>query len=1045
MKTRRVSHIVMALCAVFAAAVLFVTYGTVLPAAPLASVQLNGPIAADSDGEFTAVVDAESNRAIIMNADGDMTGVVRCDTFDAPINAITDVCVMNGLVYLSGVRFMPDSDLVALERVVVYDKGGNLQSVIYEMEGNGTVAPSIKSLSNGVDGIVIAYEALANLVAKKDGDASSENKDEANDAEVSNKVVFAFANRDESYELYSATTGSVSLQDVAVVGKDGGYYTTLSMRGILNDGASDYANQVYAGHVFTDIDVDADGNLYVCDDETGALCVITAGSSEVRELVSGDGYRSVHENNGVISLCDTGSGKVLLCDKSGEVKSEFNEVRPSVGFSARMILVWASGLYLAVLVLVLAARKVRRVIKEGKTDGVGPMLTAIAVVFAVAIAITNLSFASYQKSLELRANEINMCADYLEMAAYNLGDSMEGVGGRDALRGNGDELGEAATKVFQSILPALGLVQAANSNEIGMYCNLYGKDDRGVYYLIGSADEFVLGSSVRSSDNKMLYDAFEKDFAQKYDLLTGHTLRDATLYRLVQIPTSDGQGVAGVIEIGSKMRSFESSITGDLARRILTLLVMVLVVYLTYSELRSCGRCLFSYRQHQRESPTEAVALLTRPFTLAITILASIDSVMTVLIARDLLSNTEMGASSPLLALPAVMLGVGMVIGQGLYAIAGSRVGLRKLMVGGAGVMLLCAGFAGAAVAFGGFWWYCAAKLVMAVPFGLLYTLGYSFPRAAASDEVRTAAAGGVRRTDTSAAALGTVLGGYAAQVLGNAWVYVLVAAACLPIVLMALSLLPRGARPLEAFARSGHRDGRMRNFVMSRPAIAIALLIVLPATVAAGYASFLFPLFSSDLGLTKSDINNVIVLGQIVVYVCISRIESAESRFGIWRVAVVAVALLGVVFLLFSVNTTLVWSFAVVALVGLLCKSADAWKVLWLAAADKACVPAGGATGAMFALRSLALVVQPFILAALLGATSSLAVIVIGMLCLVCAGLFFLTTRSSLYELGLPGGVPAVEHVVQDVEHDYGDDAHADGDRPHGVDEGADAEQLRE
>lgn len=49
-----------------------------------------------------------------------------------------------------------------------------------------------------------------------------------------------------------------------------------------------------------------------------------------------------------------------------------------------------------------------------------------------------------------------------------------------------------------------------------------------------------------------------------------------------------------------------------------------------------------------------------------------------------------------------------------------------------------------------------------------------------------------------------------------------------------------------------------------------------------------------------------------------------------------------------------------------------------------------------MFATRSLALIAQPFILSALLGVTSSLAVIVIGLICVVCALLFFIATRST-------------------------------------------------
>lgn len=998
MKKKRVPRIILTVCAVFAAAVLFVTYGTVLPAAPFASIQLDGPVAVDSDGSSTVVVDSGSRRALILNADNDLTGVVGCTTIDSPFDAITDACVVDGLVYLSGVSFVPDSEMIAKERVAVYDKGGNRTGVVFEKPDINSVVPTIKSLSNASEGIVVSYEVTASQDSENPAEGAADGNSGENGSSTHTALEFDLVAEGMTSQLRTVDANEISAQSAAYAASDdgNGHFAILSVLGTVGDGVSGSEPKLYPGHVFTAIDIDNGGTLYACDDETGALCTIAPGSSSVRMLVPGEGYHSVHENGGTISVCNAETGAVTLCDASGTVSRELTEVKPSMGFSVRMMLVWASGLYLGILALVLIVKTLFNRVREGKTEGIGPMFLAVAVVSAIAIAIGSLSLSSYEKSIEVRTNEINMSADYLEDISSQMSEPLKEAGNRDALRGSGKNLIAAAFNFIQAIEPVSTLVSSANGNGIGMYYNLYGKDDRGIYYLYGSADEYVMGTSARQFSGVELDDAFEKGDVTNHKLLAGRTLRDETQYRLVQISSPNEQDVIGVIEIGSKMRSYESSIAGDLAQRILALIVMVLVVYLTYSELRACVRCLFAYRQHQQQNPAEAAAILTRPFTLAITMLSSIDSVMTVLIARDLLEHAGMGASSPLLALPAVMLGIGLVVGQTLYGIAGSKVGLRRLMAGGALAMLLCACLTGAAVVFGGFWLYCAAKFAMSVPFGLLYTMGYSLPRLAHSDDVRAKAAGGVKRTDTSAVALGTVLGGYAAQGLGNGWVYALVAVACVIVVVMALNLLPRGMRPLETMAQPDHLDGHVRDFVKKPATLAIAFLVVLPATVAAGYASFLFPLFSVDLGLEKSDINNIVVVGQLVVYVCIGQIEHAESRWGKWRETVAAIMLLGMVFMLFSVNTTLVWSFAVVALVALFCKLADGWKAIWLASAGEEGVPTGRATGAMFATRSLALVAQPFILGALLGAADSVAVIVIGVFCLLCSATFYLITRNT-------------------------------------------------
>ena len=150
--------------------------------------------------------------------------------------------------------------------------------------------------------------------------------------------------------------------------------------------------------------------------------------------------------------------------------------------------------------------------------------------------------------------------------------------------------------------------------------------------------------------------------------------------------------------------------------------------------------------------------------------------------------------------------------------------------------------------------------------------------------------------------------------------------------------------------------------------AVWLALFVVLPVTVAAGYASFLFPIYSDNLGLLKSDINNIYVLGQLIVYVCIDSILGAERHRGAHRLVTMSVVLLGIVLALFAINTTFLWSAAVVVIVALLCKSAESWKPLWIRAALDAGVPVGRSVGTLFTTRNLTLIAQPFILGALLG-----------------------------------------------------------------------------
>ena len=77
-----------------------------------------------------------------------------------------------------------------------------------------------------------------------------------------------------------------------------------------------------------------------------------------------------------------------------------------------------------------------------------------------------------------------------------------------------------------------------------------------------------------------------------------------------------------------------------------------------------------------------------------------------------------------------------------------------------------------------------------------------------------------------------------------------------------------------------------------------------------------------------------------------------------------------------------------------MLSKSSDAWKALWLRAATNHTFPRGRATGMMFAVRSILLTMQPLVLSLLLAASERVAIIVVGIICVMGATVFYATTR---------------------------------------------------
>ena len=977
---RRHARLIVTLLTVASALVTLASFGVNLPVSPFLPVGFDAPVAADTNGDVTAIADAHARRLLVLDGDRQLVRIRSYESLNSPIDAVTDVCVADDAIYVAGVCYIEDSDLIERERVIRYNLDGSNSAIVYQTESSVLYSPGIAAIND-------------------DGDAAVATCCSHDLSQFATTVSFVrIAGSDAKPQVIATQTSDLYSVFDAGYDADSGSYAIISPRGVINDGVSETSAIYLPDQAFVAIDVDHDGNIVASDDVTGNLYRISP-EGDAQVLAEGRGYDSLHVGDEWICACDAESGYVAIYDLAGQQVAEFDSTRLRASLAAYVSVSWLARAFLAGLLLWVTVRQARQIVRGGG-HGAGAVFASATVAIAMGIAIGFSSYAAYRNSLEVRSNEINTFADYLDATSTQLSASLEKLGDRTTFRRD-DDSANTYDALMDIEMSVGSLCTSATDNDIGTYFAVYGKDDQGVFFLYDSASEHVVGTSFIASDVR---EDVERAFAtdpsahMSADIRQGSSLRDETQFRLVGIPSTDGTSVVGVIEIGSRFKSFEASVFQSLAQHVITLLVILLVVYISYVEIRECGSCLLSYQDLQKSHARDALAVLTRPFSFLVTTLSSIDAVMSTLIAKALLQGSPMASDGMMIALPAVMAGLGMAAGHAVYGFLGSRVELRRLMARGAALMAvgaLCATFA---VGMQEFWLYCAAKLAMAVPFGLLYTLGYALPRRAETPEVQALAAGGIKRTDTSAAAFGTVLGAYAAQNLGNEWVYVAVAVVSLVVMGFALSFFPANGKPLE---RRHHRDQEFRTvlvpFLSGKETLADAFCVMLPATLAAGYNSFLFPLYSSDIGLGTTTINNLCMLGQLVVFVAISQIEQFERHYGKWRVSTAAIGLLGVVFLLFALNHQVGWAVASIALVGVLKKASDGWKAMWVSSAHKYRLPTGEAIGAMFATNSIMNVVRPLLLGYLITLGSDTAPLVLGGICAVSAVAFVVCTRDTV------------------------------------------------
>ena len=951
------------------------TFGYPLPSTPTDPFELSEPVHADSDGTHTAIIDQQSRRLLILDKDDRLDTIVSFDSVGHHIDAATDVCVDGDVIWLSGVKYQDDSDTIALERVAMYTVNGDYVTTVHDSKRGNTSQPSIKSLTSSKDGAIMGYE-------ERDPD----------DPEAST-VVFVALNDKEEREISRNRVTDRSIFDMSYC-ENTSSFVALSARGIINDD-DDASQQIkgYENYLFTCIDFIDDGQLFASDDVSGNLyCIDDDGRPTL--VGEGEGFCDIHINKSYLTACADGDNSIVIVnldDASTRSVSDLT-LTPSLAFSVWCA--WASRIYLICFIVLCLIAKLVSAIRSGDHSGIVTFASAVVVTGTFVLGVAYTSYGTFTTARQTRENIIGSYAEYFYTTDYKLADGIKTLESRAALRES--KLLEIAQKCYEQVEEQVGfLVRSSSAHGIGTYAIVYGQDEEGIYHLYDSAEEHIVGRSLASPEKlKAVEAAFESDdFDDTIKL--GHTLRDSTMYNLVPVIDEANGSVVAVVEVGSKVRSFESALKTHLVERLIELLALVLVIYLGFTELHTCAMRLLSSRSVQHESPRDAIALLTRPISLAVIFLTSIDGVMTVLISKSLAEGMGTSTSSVLTAIPTALLGIGLAIGHFSYSVLGYRIGLRKLLIGGLACAGLIALFGIVAVATKSFWVYCGVKLLLGIPFGLLYSLGFSLPRHASTSDVRDSGAYDFKCVKTSAAALGMVLGGYAAQGLGFAWVYVLLALACLLVVIVSARLFSLGQEPLEQLPAKDSEDFQPATGLRTiLPIVALVLLIMLPMTLSGGYKSFLFPLYSADAGLSTASINSLFVLAQLLLFVCMSGITQAQNRLGIWGVTPLAIAALGATFLLFALNTTFAWSTVVIFIIALLTEAAGTWKNLWVELLSIRGIPAGKATGMMWGTLSLLATAQPLILTALRARSDAFLSIVLGVICCVGALGFWVVSR---------------------------------------------------
>jgi hypothetical protein len=681
--------------------------------------------------------------------------------------------------------------------------------------------------------------------------------------------------------------------------------------------------------LYCSVDDLGDG-LLVCDNRSGTyskLELTPSGEIANTQVMQQDFLLSSPVATGPYVTSTLDSGSVLIFNAQSNEIRELTNLKLQNAFRLRTIGVMACAAYLAVAALALLVSAAARAVRSGRGEKVGRILAIGMFVALLVVLVSYFSREGYDEAVATRTSEVLTHANYLYMTPNAV---LSNAANRVAERIQGTREADEDADYYLVCGDLDALVLSAEDNGIGLYYNLYATDGAGdVRYVSSNRRDGIYGARVTDPDTASLVDEaargageYDGDVVSGIGARRGGDQTSTSIYAMVPLYT-DGGECRAVLELGSRMESFEFKQSRNAFERILAFCVLAASIYIGMSEFSRQGEAMLRYRKQRAAGVEGAGALLARTFTLVVRTASRADLALSAIVAKDILEASGGGESMLLIGLPPLAHSLGILIGRFVFSIMGPRRTGRSLLFPSVGVTVVALLACFASATQGAFWPFVLGKLVASVGFGVLLGSEATHSDVASNDTDR-AIAKQYHFANTAANVFSGLLGGIVSAIWGTPVVYVASAALALSSGMMLWHMLPKGRICLDHTEKTDARE--LVRVVLSPQMLPLFLCGGIPQALADGFGSLIFPLFMNSSGISDASISTLSSIGNVVTGLFDSPIKKARN-VGDRRLRVFASLLcLAITFAPFAFNQTVVWAVTSIVIMSVLLKILDDW-----------------------------------------------------------------------------------------------------------------------
>lgn len=934
----------------------------------------------DSESGADVVIDQANTRITITNTEGEVTGHIEGEAAGSRLKPGMAIHTNGENVYIANAVSDSSTSVITREEILKFDMQGNYLETIGVKEWNDGKIHSAYSVADFYyTGDSFADDNLRVLIVEGDHVDLCQ-PDENKDLVTIGTVVLP------DKEIYRCNF-NVFTGMMAIVTMSGDIYTY--------DGNTLETVYTYDGrHLFNYAIAENDGVVYASDFNDRSIYVIR-GKEAPQQWLTNVEARFLTPSDDKIIFCDEFSNTLRQVSTTDKTSEHWKTVSYSPMYILRVMIICLSYLWLIGFIIyglirwgVRRRRKARESAKD-KDSGQNPLTRggAIAFMFISAIIVTT-SFITYYT-----AENHNTTIEELSRAATLFTNN------------SADSFGNALSRI-NAPKDLYGDSYAEISEYLNDFWNANVQNNFNCYYFM-----------MRLKDDKVMVVADSDNQYQPGTVLSEH-LSDTEVGRTVAAGNNykgtndDGWGrydyvtaplydktntLVGGVEIGVYQQNFNQTQFTKVVNIIIMVLTMLMGSIIFISEFGAIRRI---FRNMNQVEGVERTLSLIRPIAFFCYLFASMDTVYTTIIVKNLLTSNDVPNAGVLHPLVLSAIAAGFLIGSLNGPLLTGRIPIKRLLCVVLG-MLAALGLAmGTALYLNNAVFYIISVCMASLLQGLLFTLITTLPALSQDESMRFKHHRSIEVASASSTVLATAIGGYAAQYLGYAGMYAVVAVITLvPLFICIFGLTDTGI--LQEPEKAGKAEKTpLRDFArfLFSPRGALPMVGSLAAIlIASGYKTYLFPLYSQSLGYNLVEIANVIVIVGSVSVIFETRINEAMARVDIQKVYALVLFIMAVIMVFSVLNPGYGWSMLFIMVSQLSLSVCTPYEYVFFAERGKNFgISDSTAIGADVAWGNVVRIARPLVFGWIMWGGYTSAGMILAAILAVTASLFLLLTRKT-------------------------------------------------